>query len=87
MSQRLSGPALVAYLRDSPSSDAGRWAADEIERLRGALSDLIRGYVNTLESGRDRIVFLGGQCDPVAVMEASDPYLRAASAALAQEQS
>ena len=59
---------------------------EERDRLREALGDLIRGYVNALESGRDRILFLGGQCDPVDVMESSDPYLKAARAALAQEQ-
>lgn len=58
----------------------------ERDVLREALADLVQGYVNTLESGRDRIVELGGQCDPVDVMEAADPYLRAARAALAQEQ-
>lgn len=56
----------------------------ERDALRGALSALIRGYVYTLESGRDRITSLGGQCDPVDVMEARDPYLRAARAALTQ---
>lgn len=56
----------------------------ERDALREALADLVQGYVNTLESGRDRIVELGGQCDPVDVMEAADTYLRAARAALAQ---
>lgn len=58
----------------------------ERDALREALADLVQGYVNTLESGRDRIVELGGQCDPVDAMEASDPYLLAARAALTQEQ-
>lgn len=40
MSQRLTGPALVAYLRDNPTSDAMRAAADEIERLRVALTTI-----------------------------------------------
>ena len=86
MSQNLTGTALVAYLRDNPTSDAMRAAADEIERLQQSLRDLMRGYIYTLEGGRDRIVSLGGQCDPVDVMEAADPYLRSARAALAQEQ-
>src|SRR5690606_38354194 len=56
--------------------------AAEIERLREALRNLIRGYVNTLELGRDRIKDLGGDCDPIDLMEADDPHLRAARDAL-----
>lgn len=54
------------------------------QMLREALQDLIRAYVRALENGRDRIVMLGGQCDPVDVMERDDPSLRQAKAALAQ---
>lgn len=53
-----------------------------IAELEGALKDLIRGYVNTIENGRDRIIFLGGDCDPVDVMERGDPYLQEARKAL-----
>lgn len=53
--------------------------------LREAMARLIRGYVNTLEAGRDRITFLGGDCDPVDVMEACDPWLKDARAALSGE--
>lgn len=48
-----------------------------------ALDRLYRAYVNMLEGGRDRIVFLGGDCDPVEVMEAGDPVLVATRAVLA----
>ena len=48
-----------------------------------ALTALYRGYVNTLEAGRDRIIFLGGKCDTVEKMEASDPWLISARAAIA----
>lgn len=48
------------------------------------LKNLRRAYVNLLETGRDRILLLGGQCDDVPTMEASDPYLRDASAAIAK---
>ena len=48
-----------------------------------ALTALYRGYVNTLEGGRDRIIFLGGKCDTVEKMEASDPWLISARAAIA----
>lgn len=40
MDQRMSGPALVTYLRDSPTSEASRWAAAEIEHLRAALTTI-----------------------------------------------
>jgi hypothetical protein len=58
----------------------------EVGRLREALAALYRGYVNTLEVGRDRIIDLGGACDPVDVMERGDPWLRAARAALAHKE-
>ncbi len=53
--------------------------------LSKALRDLIRGYVNLLENGRDRILEAGGQCDSLDVMEASDPWLKSARAALDQQ--
>jgi hypothetical protein len=53
------------------------------QRLERALRDLIRHYVIALENGRDRIIELGGECDPVEAMERSDPYLRKAREALA----
>lgn len=49
----------------------------ELKRLRLA-------YVNLLETGRDRIIALGGQCDPVDVMEHADPALKTAAAAIAR---
>lgn len=52
--------------------------------LLEALKRLVRSYVNTMESGRDRIVALGGDCDPVDVMERGDPYLRLAKDAIAK---
>lgn len=55
----------------------------ERDRLRQALKDLAHAYVNLLESGRDRIVSLGGDCDSVEVMERGDPYLKKAREALA----
>lgn len=44
--------------------------------LEQGLRDLYRAYVRLLESGRDRITSLGGDCDPVDVMERSDIDLR-----------
>lgn len=43
-----------------------------------AFKALYRAYVRLLESGRDRIIDLGGTCDPVDVMEANDVDLQAA---------
>lgn len=50
--------------------------------LLKALKDLSRAYVRLLESGRDRIMALGGDCDPVDVMERGDPYLMQAKEAI-----
>lgn len=41
----------------------------------GPLRRLYEAYVRLLESGRDRIIDLGGSCDPVDVMERSDADL------------
>lgn len=68
---------------DIPQDAAAPPVGPMREPVAQALRDLIRAYVNLLENGRERIMFLGGQCDPVDVMEASDPNLRAARAALA----
>lgn len=43
MTKKLTGPALVAYLRSNPTSDVMRAAADEIERYRLALTT-IKGW-------------------------------------------
>lgn len=40
MTQKLTGPDLVRYLRINPTSDAMRAAANEIERLRLALTTI-----------------------------------------------
>lgn len=47
--------------------------------------ELDRAYVRLIESGRDRIRDLGGECDPVDVMERSDIDLRKFRAALGGE--
>ncbi|MBH5389142.1 hypothetical protein [Bradyrhizobium diversitatis] len=52
--------------------------------LAKELEKLSLAYVNLLEIGRDRIVALGGSCDPVHMMEAGDPSLRRAREALAR---
>lgn len=84
-------PARVAGKREGHTfvSDClGGESEDDAETLANAtliaaapelldqLKKLRRAYVSLLESGRDRIINLGGTCDPVDVMEANDPNLR-----------
>lgn len=57
--------------------------APDVAGLAEALESLIKGYVSLLEAGMDRITSLGGDCDPVPVMEQNDPWLRDARATLA----
>jgi hypothetical protein len=77
------GAAVKAYeAARAHDVDEKNWLRDERERLRAALKDLIRQYVNMLESARDQIIALGGDCDSVDVMERGDPYLRKAREAL-----
>ena len=52
------------------------------DELLEALDDLYKGYVFVLVAGRDRIIDLGGQCDPVDVMEIGDPRLASARAVI-----
>lgn len=52
--------------------------------LLSELKRLARAYVSLMEAGRDRIIQLGGDCDPVDVMEAGNPYLRDAKAVIAK---
>lgn len=49
-----------------------------------ALEKMNKAYVSLLETGRDRIVDCGGDCDTVERMEASSPYLRASKAAISK---
>lgn len=44
--------------------------------LLAALELMNRAYVNLMENGRDRIIMLGGDCDPVEVMERGDLNLQ-----------
>jgi len=53
------------------------------DELLAALESMNRDYVNLLENARDRIIFLGGECDPLDVMERNDPALRKVRAVIA----
>ena len=60
-----------------PTLDAAIAAAEARGRREGLseLRALYRAYIHLLESGRDRIIGLGGDCDPVDRMEQGDPAL------------
>lgn len=53
------------------------------DQLLTALERMNKAYVCLLEAGRDRIVSLGGKCDPVDVMEKNDQHLRDSREAIA----
>lgn len=53
------------------------------DELLAALEKMNRAYVILMESARDRICDLGGECDGIDVMERNDPYLRESRAAIA----
>lgn len=83
MDKRLTGPELVKYLRDNPTSDAMRAASDEIERLREALRWAAGSLLAACGSGQatelDRFTLDG-------VTRTGTEILDMADAALAQEQ-
>lgn len=82
--RRLPGAEkLATQVYRSMCAAAPQVAAPDVTQLVEALKSLVKGYVNLLEAGRDRITSLGGDCDPVSVMEHNDPWLRDARAALA----
>jgi len=70
-----------AITRALGNAQAEGWR-DLLDGYRG----LYRAYVNTLEAARDRIRDLGGECDPLDVMERSDPALSLARERLAKYQ-
>ena len=53
------------------------------DELLAALEAMNRAYILLMENGRDRISDLGGECDPLDVMERSDPALRESRAVIA----
>lgn len=83
----ITGTLMVGAQGHTPPP-AGHWAEPFWQAARAdatakavdlpAFKALYRAYVRMLESGRDRIIDLGGTCDPVDVMEANDVDLQAA---------
>ncbi len=63
--------------------DAYEDIAKQRDELLAALEKMNRAYVILMESARDRICDLGGECDGIEVMEINDPYLRESRAAIA----
>lgn len=86
----IEGPdgAVLCQRSDWPSrseeSRANGLAMGAAPELLAELKRMVRAYVSLLESGRDRIIMLGGDCDPVDVMEAGNPQLIAAKAVIAK---
>lgn len=70
---------LVAQLRAELAT-----VKQQRDELAEALERMNRAYVNLMENGRDRIKMLGGDCDPVDMMERDDPNLRESRDALAK---
>ena len=93
--QRTPAPAALihaAWLEKSLTIGAPEAASElrrlhEVEKQRdellAALEKMNRAYVILMESARDRICDLGGECDGIEVMERNDPYLRESRAAIA----
>ncbi|OBY91146.1 hypothetical protein A6723_024120 [Pseudomonas sp. AU11447] len=52
--------------------------------LLDELKSLYRAYVRLLEAAHDRILSLGGDCDPVDKMESEDQNLRSAQATISK---
>lgn len=76
---------IVAVDPNPQTSETGMSATRQAQRindLEDALRHLIKAYVSLIEAAHERITELCGSCDDVDVMEAFDPRLRQARAAL-----
>ena len=82
---------LAEWIEDDMTCQGDDEIAAELRRLHEVNTELLaelkklrRAYVSLLETGRDRIIQYGGQCDSVESMEAADPNLKSACAAIAK---
>src|SRR3546814_7675027 len=80
----LAVAAVVSNMRPAEEVAANAALVGASKDLLETLRNLYHAYVSTLESGRDRIVFLGGDCDSVERMEEGDPALVKARASLSR---
>lgn len=68
MTEPLKGTALIAYLRDNPTSDAMRMVADEIERLHAAATlalTIAESYIKSDYEGTSHYQVMLKELDPV----------------------
>jgi hypothetical protein len=68
MTEPLTGTALIDYLRDNPTSDAMRMAADEIERLHAAATlalSIAESYIRSDYEGTAHYRVMLKELDPV----------------------
>lgn len=72
----LHGHMSVNQVHGYTAAQLREYATEYSAPFVAELRRLYVAYVRLLESGRDRICDLGGSCDPVDVMEASDIDLR-----------
>ena len=71
---------------DDEETNATARLIESAPELLDGLKSLYKAYVNTLESARDRIISLGGSCDPVDQMELGDHALLRARQLIAKAQ-
>lgn len=87
------GDAVRAIVFDGDGEQVGddSWQEEKISKLTqqrdellAALKDISKAYLRLLESGKDRIESLGGDCDSVDYMAAHDDSLISALSAIAK---
>lgn len=82
MSMEENDPVYAAIVGNGPTSPQRAVAIAALPDLIEAAKSLVQAYVSLLEAGRDRIMFLGGECDSVEKMEKQSQELKRAKAAL-----
>ncbi len=78
-----NGKTIILF-SDSDKDVALANAFATIPDLQLGLKNLRRDYVSLMEKGYERIIDLGGTCDPVERMTRDDPALRAVDAIIAK---